>query len=187
MAPPRYSQSDLAQLDEIHSLLRTEEALGVREDAYLERMQLQFEKWRRIHLFVHKHPFDVSRIALRAEQWRAALEHVRDIDEMELIDWVLLQAEVADNLHKGIREMRPRKNGPCHEVMLEYLANRKRHARAVLQFAEDGTEKGLFTLNSNLHARTRPARGPGSAHDERTSGGHESIPWDVAEEPNGRG
>lgn len=175
------SRTDQAQLNEIHDIINREHQLEGNDSAYLERVALRFEKWRRIHKFVHAHPFDVSRTALRSDQWREALTHVRDLDEIELIDWVLLQAEVADNLQKGIQDMRPRKNGPCHHVLMEYVANRKRHARAVLKFAEDGAENGLFTLNSNLHARTQSILGTEPRHNERTSGGHEGIPWDVPE------
>ena len=176
---PRRTRSDQAQLEEIHEIIQREHNLEGNDSVYLERMALRFEKWRRIHKFVHAHPFDVSRHRLRAEQWRAVLAHIRDLEEIELIDWVLLQADVADNLHKGIQDMRPRKNGPCHHVMLEYVANRKRHARAVLQFAEDGTENGLYTVNSSWHARTQSILGRQPGYDDRTSGGHEGIPWDV--------
>jgi len=178
---PRRSRSDLNQIDEIHELISREQQLEGDDSAYLERMTLQFEKWRSIHKFVHGHGFDVSRHRLRSDQWRAAAAHIRDLGEMELLDWVLLQAEVADNLHNGIQDMRPRKNGPCHHVMLEYVANRKRHARAVLQFAEEGSQSGLYTVNSSWHARTRRILGTQPSHDERTSGGHEGIPWDVPE------
>lgn len=178
---PRRSSSDHIALDEIHRIIAREQDLEGDESAYLERMRLQFEKWRYIHNFVHGHPFDVSRHRLRAGQWRAVMGHIRDVDEIELIDWVLLQAEVADNLHNGIQDMRPRKGGPCHHVMLEYVANRKRHAKAVLTFAKAGAEDGLYTVNSSWHARTSRILGRQPSHDDRISGGHEGVPWDVPE------
>ena len=40
--------------------------------------------------------------------------------------------------------MRPRKNGPCHGLLLEYAANRKRKALAVLHFAKAGADMGHY-------------------------------------------
>ena len=80
---------------------------------------------------------------------------MRALCETELIDWAIPQAEIADNLARGIRDMRPRKNGPCHCLLREYVANRKRKALAVLRFAKASEEEGVYRVNSGSHARTR--------------------------------
>jgi hypothetical protein len=145
----------------------------------LERSRLQFEKWRLIHSYVHHTPFSDRPHLPRSRQWQDVIGYVHDIGELDLIDWVRLQVEVASNLENGIQDMRPRKNGPCHGVMLEYVANRKRKARAVLRFAEEGERDGLFTVNSRWHNRTRAILGDVASARDQVCGGHEGVPWVV--------
>lgn len=145
------------------------------EDAALARQQLEFEKWRLIHKQVHRQPFTLAARLTRAAQWREAANRIRDLGEVELLDWTLQQAEIADNLERGIQDLRPRKNGPCHALVLEYLANRKRQALAVLHFAKAGEDHGLYQVDSGFHAKTRDILG-GDA-EEGGGGGHEAVPW----------
>ncbi len=165
--------------DEIRSILdrltALEGAQGGDEDAYLARQELEFEKWRLIHKQVHQHPFTLPARLTRAAQWREAANRIRDLGEIELLDWTLQQAEIADNLARGIQDLRPRKNGPCHALVLEYVANRKRKALAVLRFAKAGEDDGLYQVNSAFHARTRDILGGDAA--ENDGGGHEGVPW----------
>ncbi len=165
-------------LREIEDLLQqeTRSAPGL---SALERSRRQFEKWRLIHNYVHHTAFIDRPHTKRSRQWQDVIGYVHDIGELELIDWVRLQVEVASNLENGIQDMRPRKNGPCHGVMLEYVANRKRKARAVLRFAEDGEREGLFTVNSRWHNRTREILGDTAPARDRICGGHEGVPWAV--------
>ncbi len=153
-------------------------ALGGSESAYLASQELEFEKWRLIHKQVHRHPFTDSDRLARSAQWREAANRIRDLGEMELLDWALQQAEIAGNLERGIQDLRPRRNGPCHALVLEYVANRKRKALAVLRFAragEDGEDGGVYKVNSAFHARTRDILGGDPAAQD--SGGHEGVPW----------
>ena len=136
---------------------------------------VEFEKWRLIHRYVHDHPFRARRRLPRAEPWREAANRVRALDETELIDWAVLQAEIADNLARGIRDMRPRKTGSCHGLLLDYVANRKRKALAVPRFAKASEEDGVYRVNSGFHARTREILG--DAPEDPGSGGHEAVPW----------
>ncbi|MCC2113228.1 MAG: hypothetical protein KDJ16_14430 [Hyphomicrobiales bacterium] len=122
--------------------------------ADLGRREIEFQKWQLIHKWIHGRPFRTREHLPRSRQWREALDHVRDLRDQELIDWVLLQAEVAGNLERGIQDLRPRKNGPCHPLILEYVANRKRKALAVLHFARAAEEEGCYQVNSDFHART---------------------------------
>ena len=98
------------------------------------RAELQFRKWRLIHRHIHDTPFHTDQRLARSEQWRAAVDYVRDIGEIELLDWVLQQVEIAGHLEQGIRDLRPRKNGPCHGLILEHVADRKRKAHAVCRW-----------------------------------------------------
>ena len=76
----------------------------------------------------------------------------RDPGELELLDWALQQAEIAHNLEHGVRDLRPRKNGPGHGLLLEYAANRKRKALAVLHFAKSGADAGVAWTRSGDEA-----------------------------------
>lgn len=145
------------------------------------RAEFEFHKWQLVHKIIHDHPFHVKTNQPRADQWREALNVIRDLDEMELIDWVLLQIEVAENLARGIQDMRPRKGGQCHPLLLEYTGNRKRHALAVLHFARDGEKEGLYTVNSSWHSKTETLLPETPRKAERHCGGHEGVPWDIPE------
>ena len=106
------------------------------------RAELQFRKWRLIHRHIHDTPFHTDQRLARSEQWRAAVDYVRDIGEIELLDWVLQQVEIAGHLEQGIRDLRPRKNGPCHGLILEHVADRKRKAHAVCRWLRAARKGG---------------------------------------------
>ena len=160
---------------EIRTILDRQAALEGNEDADLARQELEFEKWRLIHKQVHQHPFTLPARRARSAQWREAANRIRDLGEIELLDWTLQQAEIADNLERGIQDLRPRKNGPWHALVLEYVANRKRKALAVLRFAKAGADGGLYQVDSASHARTRDILGERATEDD--GGGHEGVPW----------
>ncbi len=71
----------------------------------------------------------------------------------------------------------PRKSGPCHCLLLEYVANRKRKALAVLRFAKASEEEGVYRVNSDFHARAREILGGAPEEPDPDSGGHEAVPW----------
>ena len=82
----------------------------------------QLDKWRLIHKHVHDHPFPTNRRLGRAEQWRAA-----------------------DNLERGVQDMRPRKNGSCHALLMDYIGDRKRQAMAVHKWLLAADENSTAT------------------------------------------
>ena len=121
---------------------------------YMQKCQLEFDKWQHIHKYIHDSPFRTNLRKKRSEQWREAVNEIRHIGDDELLEWCLLQVEVAGNIERGVREMRPRKNGPCHPLIMEYTGNRKRKALAILHFAREGDKHGLNNVDSKWHART---------------------------------
>lgn len=121
----------------------------------VERHALHLAKWRAIHIFLHKTPYRDRPGIKRSQQWSAVVDRVRDIGETDLIDWVLLQVDVARNLEKGVQDMRPRKNGPTFLVMLEYVANRKRKALAILKWVKAAERDGYYCVDGEFHAETR--------------------------------
>ena len=149
-ARPRPTRADLAaHVAEIRAAIARETATGsIPGVPERERYQLQLAKWRAIHRFVYQTPYRDRAGIKRSHQWRAALDRVRGLGEPELIDWVALQVEVAGNREKGLPDMRPRKNGPTFVVLLEYVANRKRKALALLKWAIGAEQEGGLTSNS---------------------------------------
>ncbi len=121
----------------------------------IERHALHLAKWRAIHNFMHKTPYRDKPGVKRSQQWSAVIDRVRDLGESELLDWVLLQVDVARNLEKGVQDMRPRKNGPTFLVMLEYVANRKRKALAILKWVKAAERDGYYCVDGEFHAETR--------------------------------
>jgi len=115
---------------------------------YGARMELQVRKWRLIHRYVHDHPFSTNTRLPRSDQWRDVIDYARKLEEAEVLDWVLLQVEVADNIERGIRDIRPRKSGPCHDQILEFAADRKRKALAVHKWETAAATGGANTATA---------------------------------------
>jgi len=139
-----------------------------------------FEKWRLLHDWTRRHPYRDSANAGRPAQWRGALETFRALRDRELIDWLALQVEVATNLDNGVQDMRPRDPGPTWLVTLQYVGNRKRKALAVLHWVEAAERDGCFTVDSEWHATTAKILGREPTNFERGDGGHEGVPFVVA-------
>lgn len=47
------------------------------------------------------------------------------------MDWLVQQVHVAENIAAGIRDLRPRKDGPVYDVFMEFVSNMKSKAVAV--------------------------------------------------------
>ncbi len=140
-----------------------------------------FEKWRLIHDWTRRNPYRDNPRAGRPDQWRAALEKFRPLRDSELIDWLILQIDVATNLASGVQDMRPRDPGPTWLATLEYVSNRKRKALATLHWAEAAEKEGCFTVDSEWHARSAAIFGREPNNFERGDGGHEGVPFIVGD------
>lgn len=101
-----------------------------------DRAALQARKWTLLHDGICAHPFTVGTHLPRHEQWLTTRALVRElgIDEPELIDWMAQQAEIHRHLALGIPDLRPRKDGPCHAVLVDHLAKRRFKALAVYRW-----------------------------------------------------
>ena len=140
-----------------------------------------FEKWRLIYDWTRRHPYRDNPRASRPDQWRAALEKFRPLRDSELIDWLILQIDVATNLANGVQDMRPRDPGPTWLVTLEYVSNRKRKALATLHWAEAAEKEGCFTVDFEWHARSAAILGREPNNFECGDGGHEGVPFIVGD------
>ena len=155
-AAARHTPSELRELEaQIREAVAAHRSFTGDASHSLGAREAEFEKWRLIHKYIHATPYRDRKAIPRSEQWRDALKRVRNLREPALIDWVVLQIDVATNLEKGIQDMRPRKMGPTFLVMLEFVANAKRKAMAVLRGAPAGEKEGILTLNNEWHPRTR--------------------------------
>jgi len=176
----RLSRSQLAALSEaIDDIVLRQQAGAFDDLSPLQIQDLEFQKWRLIHRRVHGAPFHTNDRLKRSDQWRAALGPVRDIKEPEVLDWAITQVEIAGNLERGIPDMRPRKNGPCHSLVLEYVANRKRKALAVVHFTKASEEHGAYGVNSAFHSKSAEILNEKFPEDEKEDPavGHEEVPW----------
>ncbi len=108
--------------------LRQEEvAIKPRRDEGLLWVELRHRKWRVIHKYLVDHPFVIDSELDRADQWRAVLAHCDTLFfEQDITNWLNAQAHIAENLAAGIRDLRPRKNGPCYDMFMEFVRNAKR-------------------------------------------------------------
>ncbi len=143
----------------------------------LDLQRASFEKWRLLYEWTRRHAYRDRSLARRSDLWREALERFRALRDPELIDSLALQIEVAANLEKGVQDMRPRDPGPTWIVTLEYVANRKRKALAVLHWAEAANRDGCYTVDSDWHAVSAAILGGEPAIAERGEGGHEGVPF----------
>ena len=179
-ARPLSRSEQAAFFEDLRQARDREAALGERaggDDLGLRRAT--FEKWRLLHEWTRRHPYRDPSRAPRSDVWRKALERFRPLRDPELIDWLSLQVEVAANLEKGVQDMRPRDPGPTWIVALEYVANRKRKALAVLHWAEAAARDGCYTVDSDWHAGTAAILGSEPTIAERGEGGHEGVPFIV--------
>jgi hypothetical protein len=160
----------IALTDDVRASVAREAAIRSTPNASdSERYHLQLAKWRAIHRFMYQTPYRDRPGIKRSDQWRAVLGRVRGLGEPELVDWVMLQVEVASNRERGIPDMRPRKIGRTFLVLLEYVANRKRKALALLKWAISADREGPLTSNTGtlttdlreLH-RAAATRDPGN-------------------------
>ena len=119
---------------------------GPRGRPWPEQCRLELERWALVAELVRRNPFPTPGYLPRSEQWRRATARLRGaVPCPELLDWLLLQVEVATNLEKGVRDMRPRKDGPCHALALAHAERRRRKAEVVLAWAETAVANGADT------------------------------------------
>ena len=131
---PRRKITSSAKFEDILQQERLFEGHQVNSE---EWVLFQHKKWKAIHHHLDAYPFQVSEKLPRHEQWRRVRDHLKQtLDEPAMIDWVIVQIDVAKNLAAGIHEMRPRKKGPCYDVLMEWVVNRERKALAIVQWTK---------------------------------------------------
>ncbi len=102
---------------------------------HITRARLEHRKWKLIQGFVSHHPVTDRPAQTRSQQWRAVAEHVRPLNDLEILDWALQQVEIAAHHEAGIQDLRPHGSGPCQILLLRHLSGRKQKANYVLKWA----------------------------------------------------
>jgi len=105
--------------------------------------EFRHRKWRAIHKHLHDKPFIINPNQPRTNQWRDVLKHtLASFEEQDVTDWLLAQIHIAQNLEAGIRDMRPRKNGPCYDVFMEFVRDRKRKYHVTRKWLMEAEAQG---------------------------------------------
>jgi hypothetical protein len=102
--------------------------------SHIERARLDYRKWRLIHDFVSRTPISDRPNLIRSAQWRDVVEHVRPLNDLEILDWALQQVEIAVHHETGIQDLRPHGSGPCQTLLLRHVSGRKQKANSVLKW-----------------------------------------------------
>ena len=139
------SEASLKQ--RLTAVLRAQAGAGARGRLWPESAALEVERWRLVAALVAARPFATPDYLPRSEQWRRATAVLRDAAPCPaLLDWLLLQVEVAANLEKGVRDMRPRRDGPCHGLALAYARQRLRKAEVVQAWVDSAVATDADTM-----------------------------------------
>lgn len=116
----------------------------------LARATASHAKWQRIHRFVRAVPYRDLPAESRPRQWQRAVGLARDIGDLDLLEWTVAQAdlawaEVSRSAHTSAQETRVE---PTYLVLLKAVADRKRKARAELDWALTARDRGWITCTS---------------------------------------
>lgn len=128
----------------------------------------QHRKWQAIHRYVRAVPYEDEGGVPRSSQWKTALTIAREIGDLDLIEWVFgrIDGERAEAARSAKLHLTAPDLEPTYIVFLKAVANRKRKARAALQWAQSAREMGWITCDSStlgsnliaLHAASVHAR-----------------------------
>ena len=113
---------------------KTDQAANEAREA--ARLKAGYNAYSAVHRFIHAQPYHDDPSIARSAQWRQVLARFEDLGDDELNEWLKLQIDVAENIEAGIPDYRPRKDGPTFLILLEFVANRKRKALAILHWLE---------------------------------------------------
>lgn len=138
------SAGDPAVWPQVFQDLAREEACAKQQNEDdIAWVELRHRKWRTIHKHLIDNPFTVNPDQPRAAQWRDVLAHCDALFfEKDVTDWLNVQIHIAENLVAGIRDMRPRKNGPCYDVFMEFVRDRKRKYKVTHRWLLDAQAQG---------------------------------------------
>ncbi|HER25840.1 MAG TPA: hypothetical protein ENI69_01885 [Rhodospirillales bacterium] len=143
---PANFSPDLVRL--LADLRKREQSFAAGKSGSDEWAELQMRKWGAIHDLLVANPFTVRDEIERSDQWRRVRDHLAKLlNEPEITAWLTQQMDVANNLATGIHEMRPRKSGPCYEILMEWVVNRRAKTQAVSKWVRGQSDPNFPTFN----------------------------------------
>lgn len=123
----------------------------------------QVERWDLVVALVEAHPFATRPGLKRSAQWReAGARLAARVPCPELAAWVREQAEIAANIERGVRDLRPRKTGPCHQLVAAHVRARRQKAIAVERWLALASDQGADEMRGASPVFSRRATGPAS-------------------------
>ena len=124
-----------ALLDDLSDTLDAVDRAGFGGLSHIARARLDYRKWKLIQDFVSRHPVPDRPHLKRSAECRGVAEHVRALDDLEILDWALQQVDIATHHETGIQDLRPHGSGPCQNLLLRHVSGRKQKANLVLKWA----------------------------------------------------
>ena len=142
----KWARTSSARLDPslIDDLADTLDAIDLAKfdgRSHIARARLDYRKWKLIQDFVTRYPVADRPNLVRSAQWREVVEHVRPLNDLEILDWALQQVEIAAHHETGIQDLRPHGSGPCQNLLLRHVSGRKQKANLVLKWALANAEE----------------------------------------------
>ncbi len=135
--------TDRSLLNELSDTLAAIDRAGWDGLSHVARARLDYRKWKLIQDYVTRFPVVDRAHLIRSLQWRDVVEHVRDLNDLEILDWALQQVEIATHHEAGIQDLRPHGSCPCQTLLLRHVSGRKQKANLVLKWAlADGEARG---------------------------------------------
>lgn len=135
-------QLDPALLDELSGTLAAIDRAGLDGLSHIARARLDYRKWKLIQDCVSRVPVADRPDLKRSDEWRGVVEHVRGLNDLEILDWALQQVDIAAHHETGIQDLRPHGSGPCQNLLLRHVSGRKQKANLVLKWALAAGQNG---------------------------------------------
>jgi hypothetical protein len=126
---------DRALLIELSDTLGAIDRVELDGLSHIARARLDYRKWKLIQDFVRRYPVADRPHLKRREQWQDVVDHVRPLNDLEILDWALQQVDIARHHEAGIQDLRPHGSGPCQNLLLRHVSGRKQKANLVLKWA----------------------------------------------------
>lgn len=133
------------------------------------RAEVEHRRWQAIHRLVRALPYRDDARQPRPRQWQGAMTIAREIGDLDLLDWVVAQVdkahlEAARQSATGVKTAPAGEAEPTYLIFLKAVANKKRKARAALQWAQTAKENGWITCTSGTLGENLIALHSASVH-----------------------
>ena len=145
----RFGVKDLPELlRAVQDAVAADMSSTVQFGADIDAAVAEHRKWQLIHRYVLRTPFHSEPGAPRAQQWQGVLGRVREIGDLDLIEWVIEQADTAIAKARTEPARLAETAIPTYLLLLRHVASRKRQARAQLRWAKDADKSGWSTCTT---------------------------------------